>query len=644
VNPTTSAEQMISSRPAPRTVKLTRRLGALDLLVLAAWCGLAGGLLEVGMRVLFRAINPVHRLYMMSRHFVWLTPLVNLLLLFGLGSCLAVLAKVWPRIGGMIGPRLICAFTILPMLIVAVPQIFPEAWFILALGASTWFVPLIERRSAVVRLRLVQTFPVLLGVVIILASTVFGGDWLKERRETARPHPPAGSPNVLFIVLDTVRADRLSLYGYQRPTTPTLEKLAKRGIRFDAARATAPWTLPSHASFFTGRWPHELDVEWATPLRKNYPMLAEYMGARGYATAGMVSNNYCSYDTGLDRGFTHYEDYVLERLSFLRLSVIVEEAVKSCILMGLRYDRGLINASQAWLRSVFHYQVRRDASSINRGFLDWLDRRQDPLRPFFVFLNYLDAHTPYRVPSDESRRFGRKPQTNEEIWIIYDEWTTLEKLYLPLRYLTMARDCYDSCLAYLDLEIGRLCDDLERRGVLDKTWIVIASDHGEGLGEHDLFDHGESLYSTELHVPLLIVPPSNVEGEHVVRETVSLRELPATIVELAGLDKNSPFPGHSLSSLWRGGGARSSPEVLDVMSELPSPSPVDSNHGRSPAHRGPLVALAEGNLVYIRNEGDGTEELYDVRDDPRELTNRIGTASMKPALERFRVRLAQLRK
>ena len=133
--------------------------------------------------------------------------------------------------------------------------------------------------------------------------------------------PPANSPNVLLIVLDTVRADHLSLYGYERPTTPNLERLAKRGIRFDNARATAPWTLPSHASMFTGHWPHELGAKWMTPLRGNLPTLAEYLGAHGYATAGFVANVvYCSQETGLARGFTHYEDYVLEKLAPLRTS------------------------------------------------------------------------------------------------------------------------------------------------------------------------------------------------------------------------------------------------------------------------------------------------------------------------------------
>ena len=165
----------------------------------------------------------------------------------------------------------------------------------------------------------------MLGLVILLASYLFLGDRLGLAREAGRPLPPANSPNVLLIVLDTVRADHLSLYGYERPTTPNLEQLGKRGIRFDKARATAPWTLPSHASMFTGRWPHELGEKWMTPLRGNFPTLAEYLGDRGYATAGFVANvGYCSQETGLARGFTHYEDYVLEKLAPLRTSGLVE--------------------------------------------------------------------------------------------------------------------------------------------------------------------------------------------------------------------------------------------------------------------------------------------------------------------------------
>ena len=624
------------------------RPGALDILALSAWCGMAAGLLEVGTRVLCRAIDPTKRLYLMTRHFVWLTPLVNLLVFLCLGLCLAGLTRLSPRLGARLSPWLLCAIAILPMLIVAGPQLYPEARLILAMGISSWLAPWLARDPARLRRRLVRSFPALLGLVIILAVSIFAGDWLKERREAARPLPPANSPNVLLIVLDTVRADRLSLYGYHRSTTPKLEQLAKRGIRFDAARASAPWTLMSHASFFTGRWPHELDIKWQTPLQKNFPMLAEYLGTRGYATAGLVSNAaYCSYDSGLDRGFTHYEDYELNKVNIFHTAVIVTEIQKTALFLvylALRHDAALLQTVQDFLGPQPAILIRRDAESINRGFLAWLNDRPEPARPFFAFLNYLDAHVPYQLPTGANHRFGQKPKTREELRIVYDDWSLVDKLQLPKNFRTLALDSYDNCLAYLDEHLGQLFDDLGSRGVLDRTWVVIVGDHGEGLGEHDLFEHGESLYSTEIRVPLLILPPAGDQSGRVVRDTVSLRDLPATVVELVGLQTGAPFPGHSLSRLWAHGSQRAEQTVAnDVLSELPSPSPRDSSHGRSPARRGPLVSLAERDLVYIQNEGDGTEELYNERDDPRELTNRAASDTMRPVLERFRQQLARLK-
>ena len=218
------------------------------------------------------------------------------------------------------------------MLIVAGRQIYPEANLVLAMGVATQLVAWLGRSPVDLRRRLIWSFPVLLAVVVIVGRLRFR--WrLAQAMARSRPRSaPAGSPNVLFVVLDTVRADRLSLYGYHRPTTPTLERLAKRGIRFDAARATAPWTLASHASFFSGRWPHELDVEWETPITTEFPDAGRVPGTHGYATAGVVGNaGYCSYDTGLDRGFTYYEDYVLEKLGFLRTAVIFEEVRKTAV-------------------------------------------------------------------------------------------------------------------------------------------------------------------------------------------------------------------------------------------------------------------------------------------------------------------------
>jgi len=616
-----------------------------DVLVLSVWCGLAAGLLEVGTRVLCRAIDPTTRLYMMSRHFIWLTPLANLLVFLGLGLLLAVVTRLWPRLGGWLSPRLLCALAILPVLLVAFPQVFGDAWFILALGIASRLVPRLERHPADLRRRLARSLPGLLGLVLILAGSVLGGDWLKQKREAGRALPPEDSPNVLFIVLDTVRADRLSLYGYQRRTTPTLERMAKGGIRFDGARATAPWTLPSHASLFTGRWPHELGVQWLTPLRGDFPMLAQYLGSHGYATAGFVDNTlYCSYDAGLDSGFTHYEDYILAKLGPLQTAILVDKVLRMLFSLDFRYDGAVHFSLREFVQRWFYNNFRRGAQSVNRGFLEWLARRPEPARPFFVFLNYYDAHSPYKLPEGATHRFARMPETRDELRIIYDHWNDFDPMTLPQHYVALARDCYDNCLAYLDERLGELFDDLQRRGVLDRTLVVITADHGEGLGEHDLFDHGESLYRTEVRVPLLIVLPARSQYQAVVRETVSLRDLAATITDLVGLRSGSPFPGQSLARLWRGpssGVASVDGEV--ALSELADPNPGNPNRGRSPTSRGPLVSLAEGDFVYIRNEGDRAEELFNERDDPRELSNLARSNSMKPILERFREHLARIK-
>jgi arylsulfatase A-like enzyme len=274
------------------------------------------------------------------------------------------------------------------------------------------------------------------------------------------------------------------------------------------------------------------------------------------------------------------------------------------------------------------------------------DRRQ-PYRPFFVFLNFLDAHDPYMLPRGAPHRFATYSPTLEEYQAVYELWKDLDKTRLPRSCITLARDSYDDCLAYIDEQLGLLFDELLRRGVLDQTLIIVTSDHGEGLGEHNLFDHGESLYRTEIRVPLVIVPPSGLNPPAVVGETVSLRDLPATIVDLVGQGKGTPFPGESLARFWRDSaldGAGSPRDRDPVISELMTPNPGRPNQGRSPAARGPLISLAEGNFVYIRNERDGSEQLFNERDDPHEIDNRAQFESMRPVLEKFRRRLDLFRR
>ena len=379
-----------------------------------------------------------------------------------------------------------------------------------------------------------------------------------------------------------------------------------------------------------------------TPLRSNLPTLAEFLGAHGYATAGFVANVvYCSYDTGLDRGFTHYEDYVLDGPTAMRTAGLVNYSLRILEELSRGSDQGslgfLRDAVNRWTSPTGTQGCRVEKPRVSRLVvkpsrnrasllcLSQFHRRSCSVRP-----------APRGTPSFRQRApdIGRSARRLRPLAAPRQDEVT------PKPYQS-GRDSYDDCLGYLDDQLGLLFDELRRRNLLEKTLVIVTSDHGEGLGEHDLFDHGESLYRTEIRVPLVIVPPQGRQAQAVVRQPVSLRNLAATIVDLVGLNDRSPFPGRSLAPLWQDPSAGTGSDSNDpVISELAAPNPIDPNQGRSPARRGPLIAVTDGDFVYIRNQKDGSEQLYNEHDDPRELSDRSAADAYQPILQRFRLRLA----
>jgi arylsulfatase A-like enzyme len=623
--------------------------GAVTFLALWAWCGLFSGLLEVGSTVVRKRFVDVNQFYWTSRHFVWLVPLINLLIFLALGVAVWLLALCSPRRARWISTRFLCALTLLPLFWAAFPRIYGLAGFVLVLGVAVQLAPVLERRAAGLRRVVRVSFPLLACLVAALAASLWGADRLKAWREEARPLPPPGSPNVLLIVLDTVAADHLSLYGYPRPTSPTIDELAARGVRFDRAQATSSWTLPSHSSMFTGRWPHELSAGWFTPLDGTYLTLAEALGSRGYATAGVVANAwYCAAETGLARGFTHYRDYSFPRLTVFKTAVLVDgslqalQAVERFLEDGLGIDLLRPAADRLWTLLKIN---RKEASAVNREFLDWLSQRREPERPFFAFLNYYDAHYPFQLRENGLHRFGVMPRTNREADILRD-WLSLINRGPSPSEIDFARDSYDDCVADLDEQLGRLIDELDRRSVLRRTWVIVTADHGESFGEHPgVFWHGTSLYEPQLHVPLLIVPPEGGPAPRVVTETASLRDLAATVADVVGLGSGARFPGESLARFWNGsaaaGGQAAAPgralsEVVPLGSFGPNPSLWDTRP------RWPLAALSEGDWTYIRHEENAREELYHVRDDVRQQHNLAADPSARSTLERLRNALDRL--
>jgi arylsulfatase A-like enzyme len=622
------------------------------LVALSACCGLLSGLLEVGAIVVRKHTVDINQLYGMSREFVWLIPMTNLCIFVVAGVVCSLTVLIWPARGRWLGLRLLCALAILPPLLAAFPQIYAIAWLIVAVGLAARLVPVIERRGVDFGPSVLGGLCLLIGLVISLAGFLWSSDRIREWREHNQPLPPPNSPNLMLVVLDTVAANHLHLHGYERATSPTLDELARRGISFDRAQTAATWTLPSHASMFTGRWPHEFSANWLTPLDRAHPTLAEFLGFRGYATAGFVANTlYCAADSGLSRGFTTYRDYIFPRLTVFKSAALVHRFLAGLqVIEQFLEDRLDFDLLQPVVQRLW-WQVnadRKDAAVVNREFLDWLSRRSQPERPFLAFLNYYDAHYPYQLPELSIRRFGAAPRDRRESDLIQDWWPR-DKRGLSASEIGFVRDAYDDCIAHLDEQLGRLVDELDRLAVRDRTWVIIASDHGESFGEHlGVFCHGTSLYQTELHVPLVILPPMGKPAGLIVKDTVSLRDLAATIVDIAAKGIDSPFPGESLARFWDNVMDSSSrpAEVAPAGRALAEVVPNDplAHPDRSSWREvhWPLAALTEPDWSYIRREGDSHEELFHLGDDPKETRNLAAGDTVQPQLARMRKELRQL--
>jgi arylsulfatase A-like enzyme len=604
----------------------------LSAFMVSVWFGLCAGVLEL---VLTLAQKPFFDrspgFFRMNRHIVWCIPAVNLALF----ACCGVLLALGLRLRPSLGVRAVLAA---PVGLGVLTLFLSQQWLHVA---ACWILASIVAfrltgriaRNIVVFGRIVRYSAPMLGLAAAsLIGPPLGLMMLADRRQApttdSAPVPPAqpGGPNVVLIVLDTVRADHLSLGGYARNTSPNLAGFARSSIVFEQARSTAPWTLPSHASIMTGRWPHELSATIDTPLDATYPTLAEYLAKSGYATAGFVANNaYTGAETGLCRGFERYDDHVVS------LEDIVWNSAfgRRIILQGLHPPEPQTGGSSI----AYH---RKNAAAVVDDALRWIGGINP--RPFFAFLNLYDAHDPYLPPSEFDRHFGIKPETAADLATL-DRWFLLDKKSLIDRQKQLVCDAYDDCIAYIDRELGRFLDSLDRSGHLANTLVIVTADHGEHLGEHGLYGHATSLYDQEIHVPLVVHLPGAANAGRSISASVSLRDLAATIAEFANAGR-APFPGRSLARFWETGDAPGR-EVELSFSEVDGPVNATPNQGRSPAFRGPLRAMAAGSAVYIRDD-QGNEELFDVNRDPMQTHNLAGLPRSRLVLERFRSWFARL--
>ena len=558
--------------------------GPAAVLLIFAWFALTAGLGEAGVLLVRRYV--FHRLTWTSIHAVWMAPVANLALLALPALGLALLARLRrDLVPTALLTGALAFFTSMMLLEVAANGgLALWAMILISLGVAVQLGRRLteypERFMALIR----RTMPALGAIVILLAAGLTGWEAWREHRGL-RAAAAEGHPNILLVILDTVRASSLSLYGYSRPTTPNLERWARGGVVFEEAIAPAPWTLPSHATMFTGHWPHELSVRWHAPLDGRYRTLAESLRDRGYVTAGFVANHYyATRETGLQRGFLHYEALPRDAVQILRSSLL-GQVVESMI----RHHR-------------YHYVPERNthlkqAGEIRQSFLAWLTRAEP--RRWFAFLNFIDAHRPYAPP---------KP---------WDERLTVGRQQV---------DRYDQSLAYLDNQLAGLLADLERRGQLGNTLVIVTSDHGEQFGNHGLFGHGNGLYRRLVRVPLILWWPGKVPAGVRVAHPVTLRDLPRTILDLLGED-DPAFRGTSLRETWQPDGNYPDTVFTEVEQTIHRP--------RAPAFHGPMQSLLTREMHYIRR-GDGWEQLFDLTRDPAEYVNVADSVGYGRSLDAFR--------
>jgi len=336
-------------------------------------------------------------------------------------------------------------------------------------------------------------------------------------------------PNILFIVWDAVRYDHLSYNGYERQTTPFLESIAGELVHFENAITSASWTLPSHVSMFTGLYPSEHGmVRSSDYLPTNAPILAEILSKAGYQTAGFSQNIFIGKKAGLDRGFdTFLGDRQLRDISIYKRGLPLRAVAK--VLRSLKV------VSDEW------GHMWASARTVN-AVQNWLVESWQPRFPFFIFINFMDAHWPMHPPPQFRGRGAVSRTAKKDDFSMYTAIAPEISSDQIQEWLSL----YDASIAYLDFQLERLFGFLFSRKLLDDTAVVIVSDHGENYGEHGLFGHVLCIYDTLIHVPLLVrFPDPRLQGI-VYQPQVSIVDLFPTILELAQINGAHPHQGRSL--------------------------------------------------------------------------------------------------
>jgi arylsulfatase A-like enzyme len=435
------------------------------------------------------------------------------------------------------------------------------------------------------------------------------------------PDAGAALPNFLVVIVDTLRADHVSSYGYKRPTTPYVDRMARNGVLFERAFATSSWTLPSHVSILTGQLPSEHGVEWCRSVSDQNVPIGEVLTKYGYRTGGFSGNFlFFSRARGFDKEFQHFEDIFFS----------VRDGV-SRTMAGRTYSRLVkyLETRPKALRYILEplglepLEPLRRADDLAQAVIQWTSSDQD--RPFLAVVNFFDLHGPDLAPEPFREMFVELKAPFGPVERL--RWRY--KQSMDQRQLRYVVDTYDGALAYVDYHLRLLVDELERRSGARRTIVIVTSDHGEQFREHGDIGHGTSLLNEEIHVPLVIYAPGLLRGTKRIETPVSLASIPATILELAGLPPAESFREPSLVRLMDGG-----------TDSIVHPNPAAELSPIPQKNKDPLWdrSLVTSRWHYIRHK-EHPEELFDNINDPGERLNRAEASDDRLTLLRLRAEL-----
>jgi len=462
-------------------------------------------------------------------------------------------------------------------------------------------------------------------------------------------------PNIIFLLCDTLGAKHLSLYGYHRATTPNVERIVEQGQFAVYKRCFSPasWTIPSHASFFTGLYPSEHGVDDDhVYFPDNYYCLAEILKNQGYRTYGVSANGLVSRLLNFDRGFDAFyemwhlfnsKDFFAPNQLFGRSKKQVEgELQRFALLLKITFSNGnylftLKKMVDTLYKKIYGIPQMIDKSSLATLRAFWTSRmilaKTDPHTPFFLFLNVMEAHNQYNPPRKYNHFIKIDSGTKKRLMEKY-EWQHYALAPFSREDFELLTLLYDQEVLFLDTLIGNFYSFLEERNLLKNTIFIIASDHGELIGEHGHCSHMFTLYNELLHVPLIFRYPHDfgIHGE--ISRLVQLHDIFATILEI--VESPFPVPDSSQSLL-------SAPREFAVSESIHCNRPIRKLKTKNPSFilqefMQPYNAVITKDMLKIIRRADGQTELFDLNSDlyeTHELSDSPAYAQQKMKLLQF---------